>query len=126
MASRTKALRMARSHGLGFDGQIASQRDRDARRERNRYHQLRNRATPPQEDTEQRPFSPTTPTAAVGMNVANPYYYKASPYGEVIDVAVYDMGHVQGVYRGDDGPVFTHDGLPRYDNEGLWLGMPGY
>ncbi|KFY87047.1 hypothetical protein V500_07207 [Pseudogymnoascus sp. VKM F-4518 (FW-2643)] len=129
MASRTKTLRMAQGRGLGFDGQALrardAERDREARRERKRYHQLRTMATPPQEDLEQRPFSPTTPTAAAGMNVANPYYFKDSSF-EGMDVTVYDMGHVQGVYTGDDGPVFTHNGLPSFDGEGLWPGMHGY
>ncbi|KFY01065.1 hypothetical protein V490_01104 [Pseudogymnoascus sp. VKM F-3557] len=118
MTGRTKTLRMAQGRGLGFDGQALrardAERDREARRERKRYHQLRTMATPPQEDLEQRPFSPTTPTAAAGMNVANPYYFK-DPGFEAMDVAVYDMGHVQGVYTGDDGPVFTHNGLPSLD-----------
>ncbi|KFY05055.1 hypothetical protein O988_00313 [Pseudogymnoascus sp. VKM F-3808] len=129
MTGRTKTLRMAQGRGLGFDGQALrardAERDREARRERKRYHQLRTMATPPQEDLEQRPFSPTTPTAAAGMNVANPYYFKDAAF-EAMDMAVYDMGHVQGVYTGDDGPVFTHNGLPSLDGEGLWPGMHGY
>lgn len=103
-----------------------SERDRDTRRERKGYHHSRNMASPPQEDMEQRPFSPTTPTASVGINVANPYYFKDSPFEGAIDVAVYDIGHVQGVYTRDDGPVFTHDGIPRFDNEGIWPGVQGY
>lgn len=129
MAGRTKTLRMTQGRSLGFDGQALrardAERDREARRERRRYHQLRTMGTPPQEDLEQRPFSPTTPTAAAGMNVANPYYFKDSSF-EGMDVAVYDMGHVQGVYTGDDGPVFTHNGLPSFDGEGLWPGMHGH
>ncbi|KAL5345744.1 hypothetical protein ACLOAV_009498 [Pseudogymnoascus australis] len=129
MASRTKTLRMSQGRGLGFDGQALrardAEREREARREKRRYHQLRTMATPPHEDLEQRPFSPTTPTAAAGMNVANPYYFKDSAF-EGMDVAVYEMGHVQGVYTGDDGPVFTHNGLPSFDGEGLWTGMHGY
>ncbi|OBT69906.1 hypothetical protein VE03_00594 [Pseudogymnoascus sp. 23342-1-I1] len=129
MASRTKTLRLTQGRSLGFDGQALrardAERDREARREKRRYHQLRTMATPPEDDLEQRPFSPTTPTAAAGMNVANPYYFKDSGF-EGMDVAVYDMGHVQGVYTGDDGPVFTHHGLPSFDGEGLWPGMHGY
>ncbi|OAF58390.2 hypothetical protein VC83_06400 [Pseudogymnoascus destructans] len=97
MASRTKTLRMTQGRSLGFDGQALrardAERDREAHREKRRYHQLRTMATPPQEDLEQRPFSPTTPTAAAGMNVANPYYFKDSSF-EGMDVAVYDMGHL--------------------------------
>lgn len=132
MASRTKTLRMAQGRGQEFelDGQVVrareAERDRDAHRERKRCHQLRGKATPPQEEMEQRPFSPTTPTAIAGMNVANPYYIKASPFAEAMGVSMYDMSHVQGVYTGDDGPVFIHDGLPRLDNEGVWPGTQGF
>lgn len=127
MTGRTKALRLSQSRAR-------CEGERELRRERKRYHQQRNRAsattmtTPPREEREQRPFSPCTPTAAVGVNVASPYYFKASPFEESLGVAVYDVGLVQGVYAGDDGPVFSHDGLERY-GEGedfMWPGMQSF
>lgn len=122
MMSQSRVCGVAGAEGPG-------DRERDVRRDRKRLHQQRSRVTPPREEREQRAFSPSTPTAAVGLNVAGPYYLKASPFEGVMDMSVYDMGHVQGLYTGDDGPLFSHDGLARFSGEGeefMWPAMQSF
>jgi hypothetical protein len=135
MAGKTKALRMQTrlTSSSGRDDCARGrdvERDREARRERKRYVQGLRRLTPPYDDLErERHLSPITPTAAVGVNGASPYYYKGSSFDDVMDVSGYDLSHVQGVYAGEEGgPIFAHDGLQRFGGdegvaEYMWSGM---